>query len=177
MPITNLKDKARGLAGIHEMVRVFLCEEGDFTAPTFEWPKLSDISGTGDITTVIPLTSTTKPSFLMSPQTGEGEYKKNKGAGPGYETWSHGPLKGTLVGDTKEQHVIMNYCTNRPVVAIAEWENGDRQVFGTLRKPCQIEFATKKNKDGDTIEVTIDSPWTYNFAPPYITTLAVIVPA
>jgi hypothetical protein len=169
MPITNLKDKARGLAGLHEMVRVYLIEEAYISTGTLEWPKLSDIAVGGDITAAIPFQGTPSiPQFLMSPQSGEGEYKKEKGAGPGYEKWGHGPLKGMLVGDTAAQQKTMMTANNMPFIAIAEYENGDRQVYGTLRKPCQVEFATKKNKDGDTIEVTISSQYMYSFAPPHL---------
>ncbi len=88
--------------------------------------------------------------------------------GPGHENWSHGPLKGTLVGDTAAQHKVMNQCNNYPFIAIAVWENGDRQVYGTLRKPCQVEFSTKKSKEGNVIEVVIDSAYTYSFAPVHL---------
>lgn len=173
--ITNLKHKPRGLAGIHETVRVFIVEEAFFTPTTIEWPKLGDISVTGDITTALPLVALTDlPSFVFSPQSGEAEYKKNKGNGPGYESVSHGPLKGSLVGDTKEQQKAKQLCMNRPGVVIAEYENGDRQVFGTLRKPMQILFDTKKSKEGAMINVSIESDWTYSFEPPLLGPAVVI---
>ena len=173
--ITNIKDVARGGMGTQEVIDVLLIAESDFTSVTLDWPLRSDISGTGEITTAIPITGGVQlPQIKFAIQKGKSAAKKEAGAGPGYEVYSHDGLVGELVGLSKEQWLALDKYNNKPVVAVARYADGRRRVFGSIRVPLQAIFEETSGADGATLKVEFKTTGKHNFMPPWIATAATL---
>jgi hypothetical protein len=169
--ITNIKDVPRGGMGTQEVIDVLLIAESDFTAATIDWPLRSDVSGTGEITTAIPLVGGTQlPMIKFAIQKGKAAAKKEAGAGPGYEVYNHDGLVGEMVGSSAAQWLSMDLLNNMPVVAIARYPDGKRRVFGSLRVPLQVLFEEMAGVDGATLKVEFKTTGRHNFMPPYLAT-------
>ena len=175
--ITNIKDVARGLQTTAEVVDLLLLDEGDFTAGLADFPVRADIPVGGELLTIPVLGATVTlglPIFKFAIQKGKSAAKKEAGAGPGYEVYSHDGLVGELVGLSKDQWLSLDKYNNKPVVAIARYADGRRRVFGSIRVPLQAIFEETSGAEGATLKVEFKTTGKHNFMPPWIATAATL---